>query len=670
MAIVERRGGEYSIKKNLVAKWDSIRNGRLAKLDEDRVYVVDGREGCQPAGSKVLLADGTWKNIEEILKGDIILSPQTNGTIVFSKVTDTFKWFSDKNYDVYELNRKNMKLYSCSSNHLIPFNVKVYPRKNGKRLSEDSYWRVKNYEADYVFNEVGKRFKKESTSILCPPIKNFLNKKNSAIEPYCLGVFLGDGSFYSGKNRKGNKSRGLNITSDDFEILEEVSKHYPIMSIGKKKGTTAKTYRFSLNKEFSSELERLGLCGSNSGTKFIPEECLKSDLEYRKRLLAGLIDTDGYLDKSNSYSICTKSKIMAENILDLVHTLGGRGNISKVTKTIKRIGFKGQYYNISFYLGKINLPINVKKKIRKGNFFYKSANRISIDLKKGVSGEVYGFELDSRSKLYVTDNWMVTHNTGKSLFTIQQAAYIDETILDDADGKVLPRICFTPEETLHAIRTSKSTKDKTTVIIFDEAFRGLSSKSALSKTNKHIVQAMMEMRQNNLVLFIVTPSFFLLEMYPAILRSNALFHIGKSKSSKKRFFKAFNYRKKAKIYQIGIRKGWGYPQSTGFMGNFYNKYPGGDEFEARYRKKKFDFLINNETNEEEEGRFKIQRNLMIYNMKNKGMKQKEIVLELKKSGIDIKQPTIAKICQKFDKEKEKGKLMMDLARNDMENGGK
>ena len=228
---------------------------------------------------------------------------------------------------------------------------------------------------------------------------------------------------------------------------------------------------------------------------------------------------------------------------------------------------------------------------------------------------------EDSDRVYIVDG---REGTGKSLWTLQQAAYIDPTIIEDEGSKVLPRITFSVEETLHAIRNSKSDKTKTQVIIFDEAFRGLSSKSALSKTNKALVQAMMEMRQNNLVLFIVSPSFFLLEMYPAVLRSNTLFHITKSKNSNRRTFKAFNYKKKAKIYQIGIRKGWGYPSKTKVRDAFFNKYPGGNDFEASYRDKKFKSLRTTTKAEEVIPKFQDQRDKLIALMKFQGLTFKKV----------------------------------------------
>jgi len=246
-------------------------------------------------------------------------------------------------------------------------------------------------------------------------------------------------------------------------------------------------------------------------------------------------------------------------------------------------------------------------------------------------------------RAYVVDG---RERVGKSLFAIQQAAYIDETILDDGeDGTLLPRITFSQEETLKAIRETKSTPNETKCIIYDEAFRGLSSKSAVSKVNKSLVSALQEMGQNNLVLFVVTPSFFLLELYCAVLRTTALFHIVKSKKSNVRSFKCFNEKKKNTLYQVGVRKGWGYYVKTKLKDNFFNKYPGGDEFEQRYRKKKLMAIRDSEP--EKIGRthkWMEQRNnlIKICHFVAK-MKQMDIVRALDKEGTPMTHEQITQI---------------------------
>lgn len=239
-------------------------------------------------------------------------------------------------------------------------------------------------------------------------------------------------------------------------------------------------------------------------------------------------------------------------------------------------------------------------------------------------------------RFYIVDGH---EGSGKSLFTIQQAAYIDDTILDDAGGKVLPRICFDVDEFLSAVRNTKSTSSRTKCVVFDEAFRGMSSKSSLSGTNKKIVEALMEVRQNNLVVFIVSPSFYLLELYPAVLRSKALFHVVKEKGTRLRNVRIFNFEKKAKLYQLGVRKAWGYPVKTKAKVRFFNKYPGGSEFESRYRKKKKDSLTGNGNKEEKTHKWKGQRNSAIKALYESGKTYQEIseIMELAGTKIGITQ---------------------------------
>lgn len=243
-----------------------------------------------------------------------------------------------------------------------------------------------------------------------------------------------------------------------------------------------------------------------------------------------------------------------------------------------------------------------------------------------------------RLKKYDEDRFYITdghEGAGKSLFTIQQAAFIDPTILEDEGEKILPRICFSVEEFLDAVRNTRSTKTETKCVIFDEAFRGMSSKASLSKINKKLNEALMEVRQNNLVVFLVSPSFYLLEFYPAVLRSKALFHVVKSKGKTDRYVRIFNYRKKAKLYEIGVRKGWGYPLRTKLKVRFFNVYPGGEDFERRYRKKKRDSFKEEDKNEEKKHKWKIQRNNAIKLLHKSGKTYEQISKMMEEEGMKI-----------------------------------
>lgn len=403
------------IIKTFVKRLDSGKNCLVA---------IVGSTGCQPEGNKVLMSNGIWKDVKNIKIGDEVLSPQKDGSNIFSKVIDITQWMSDKNFNIVEKNKNHKKLYSCSNNHIIPFyrNFTKRGTKEGKRYIKKSWWEFTNYEAD-TFSKMSNESKSHKhigfSSFL---IEKFKGMKNCEIEPYTLGVMLGDGMFRNKIDKKQQRQmKAILITSNNLSIIKEVSKHYTIISVGNKKGTTAKSYRFSINGRLSKLLTRYGLEGKGSGNKFIPKEALLSDSEYRKRLLAGLIDTDGYYaPKRGGYQFTLKSKQLIEDIRDLVYSLGGRcGEIKKVTKTIKGINFSGEYYSLSFYLGDLNIPLKLNRKKRDVSTIYLNSNRLAINSIRNDKKEmVYGFTLDSDSKWYITNNWMVTHNSGKSFASV------------------------------------------------------------------------------------------------------------------------------------------------------------------------------------------------------------------------------------------------------------
>lgn len=91
-----------------------------------RILIVgkSGKGKCQPAGSKVLMADNTWRNIEEIKIGDEILSFDASSDpyfpkIIKSRVISVHSRDADSIYDVIDV-KTNKIVYSCANNHIIP----------------------------------------------------------------------------------------------------------------------------------------------------------------------------------------------------------------------------------------------------------------------------------------------------------------------------------------------------------------------------------------------------------------------------------------------------------------------------------------------------------------------------------------------------------------------
>lgn len=232
---------------------------------------------------------------------------------------------------------------------------------------------------------------------------------------------------------------------------------------------------------------------------------------------------------------------------------------------------------------------------------------------------------------------------GKSVLAMQLAKYVDPTFC-------LDRVVFTGKEFKEAILKAK----KGQAIVFDEAFRGLSSRGALTEINKLLVGLMMECRQKNLIVFVVMPTFFLLDKYVAIWRAKGLFHVYRP-GGKRGYWVYFNKRKKKLLYLKG-RATYSYdkPKSE-FSGRFLEQYV---LDEQAYRDKKRAALNSTARNTKHEG-FMEQRNLLLWFMNRElSMSTTEISRRCTEMGWEVSQETVSEsIVRKEHDLKEQGFLL-------------
>lgn len=134
------------------------------------------------------------------------------------------------------------------------------------------------------------------------------------VEPYTLGAWLGDGTT--------TKPLMTNAKSDRRIIYRMIADGYPLRSayIDKNYGTLVVTFTNKL----SYALRSVGMCNrTDKGNKYIPEEYFTASVEQRLNLLAGLIDTDGYIEKGkHRVSISTVLPRLRDDIVRLVSTFG------------------------------------------------------------------------------------------------------------------------------------------------------------------------------------------------------------------------------------------------------------------------------------------------------------------------------------------------------------
>lgn len=351
---------------------------------------------AQPVDSKVITPFGET-TIGDLLVGDIVSGFDGKSQMVLG--------IYDKGQrDIIRLHFDNGLYIDCCEEHL--WNIYSY-RKN-KIVTVDTNYIIKQLE------------KKRIHIPLCHPVE-FECKGNLPIHPYTLGALIGDGTFT-------NRESSIKIATDD-EIVNRISQ---LENVEVRKYTPKDRYQhFTLiSNDIRRGLESLGLMESHSYEKFIPECYKYTSVENRKELIRGLFDTDGYNDKrANRIEYTTTSKRLADDIRWIIHSLGGKTSVCVVTgkyrdrygkqvvcRTAYRIQCRIENRNNLFTLERKKVYRSDNKRIFNDIVCYERLGKTHMKCIK-VSNE---------DELYLTDNFVVTHNTFGAILTVAEWSKIPQ----------------------------------------------------------------------------------------------------------------------------------------------------------------------------------------------------------------------------------------------------
>lgn len=239
--------------------------------------------------------------------------------------------------------------------------------------------------------------------------------RNFYIDPYVLGLILGDGSISGGHH--------VEICKPDQFIFDETKRLMPSIDLRPRKYKPTQSLvdknvvPGTCTPKLISELRRLELMGLCAWEKFIPEEYMQGSPEQRWALLQGLMDTDGTSEGKGSSNFSTTSKKMALQFQELVRSLGGIcKNVERQTyytlhgkKLPGRISYR---LTPRFPEPKKMFRLPRKKERVPENYKWKDDFRLYIkDIKYVGVEETQCIMIDHPEHLYVTDDYIVTHNT-------------------------------------------------------------------------------------------------------------------------------------------------------------------------------------------------------------------------------------------------------------------
>lgn len=236
----------------------------------------------------------------------------------------------------------------------------------------------------------------------CEPAQH--TEKDLPIDPYTLGAFLGDGSLL-----------GTPImTSADEYIADRCASGSDINVFNFRHSNRPQTEMYG-TRGLRVEFAKLGLWGTRSHTKFIPQEYLYGSVEQRISLLQGLMDTDGTVSKVNGcIEFSSVSEDLADGVRQLFHSFGMK---AKKFKRQTSYTYKGEKKlgQPSYRIRPRWNGIRVFGLDRKHErcFIPKStcSDFIIHKIEKLGKGESVCFQVDSEDKTYLIRDYLVTHNT-------------------------------------------------------------------------------------------------------------------------------------------------------------------------------------------------------------------------------------------------------------------
>ena len=377
--------------------------------DDIRSTLIVLPTGCHDPNQGILLANGEIKVAKDIVVGDRLIGPDGKPRNILNLIKGTGM--------MYRITPAKGDPFIVDENHILSL-VRTPTNKNPKYPSEAKGGEICNVSVkEYL---TWSKYKKHIHKLYrSDKILNFNESKETTIDPYFLGVLLGDGGLHN----------SLSITTPDKEIVDEIERQcdrYGYTTRSEPAGK-AKTYIFrsgvlgAKGGTLHQELKTLGLRGATSGTKFVPHAYKTAPIGKRLELLAGLMDTDGFCN-GTAFDYISKSKQLAEDIAFICRSVGLAAYVSRSIKRIKSLGFEGEYWRVQISGDCSIIPTRIKRKQAAARKQIKDVKRTGFTIEPIGKGEYCGFTVDA-DNLYLMDDFTVTHNCGKTVVFCGVARY-------------------------------------------------------------------------------------------------------------------------------------------------------------------------------------------------------------------------------------------------------
>ncbi len=254
------------------------------------------------------------------------------------------------------------------------------------------------------------------------------------LDPYALGLLLGDGcltgsttpAFATGDIELAD---ALGETLEGIEVTRKSSIDYVLRNANGGRGGVI------VANPVTAVLRELDLCGTRSSTKFVPEAYRYNSADVRLAVLQGLLDTDGgpVLQAGRTCRIhySTVSPRLRDDVIFLVRSLGGivysrcRSARGRAPGRVRErdVRHVSDSYVLDIRLPESVDPFRLSRKLERYQQIGGGCPARYIDrIERFGEHEALCIRVDAPDSLYVTDDFIVTHNTLNDSFVILDEA--------------------------------------------------------------------------------------------------------------------------------------------------------------------------------------------------------------------------------------------------------
>ena len=375
------------------------------------------RGRAQPVFTKVLTPSG-FRPIGELRVGDLVIGSNGEPTPVLGVYPQGEK-------EIYRVMAQDGASTLCCGDHL-------WTVRTASDRRRDRPWRVLQTQ-EMIGRLRAAHARRYEMPLLSAPA--CFPEREVPLDPYALGLLFGEGCM------TGSTTPGFATADPELAVALEAT--LPGVAVRwKDRGdytlnrVTAPGDVITRENPVTAALRALNLLGGRSCSRFVPEDYLHNSAEVRLALLQGLLDSDGgpvtQAGRTCRIQYTTTSMLLRDDVIALVQSLGGVAYSRRRAadgRTPGKANGRAVHDRRDAHVLDIRLPEGVEPfRLARKREKYRAAGgggrpmRFIDGIEPAGRAEAVCIQVAAADSLYVTEDYLLTHNTLNDSFILLDEA--------------------------------------------------------------------------------------------------------------------------------------------------------------------------------------------------------------------------------------------------------